>query len=107
MIEIDRVPLLGGERVEVAVVGVVGDPLDAILADLVVDRLRDSRLPRAGSAGDADDDGSLHRLTAAPRALLRSRNPTGRPHRTCCTPPGRAFRCGTRTGTSAFRTEDR
>jgi len=43
MIEVDVVALLGGQAVEVAVVGVVGDPLDAVAADAVVDRARDRR----------------------------------------------------------------
>jgi hypothetical protein len=45
MVEVDLVPLFGRQRVEVAVVGVVRDPLDALFADAVVDRAGDRRLP--------------------------------------------------------------
>src|SRR3954471_14122381 len=107
MVEVDLMALFGREAVEVAVVGIVGDPLDAVAADLVVDRLRDRGFSRAGAAGDANDDGCLHLSVTAPRALPRSRSPRRRRRRTCCTPPGPAFRCDTRTDTSASRTADR
>src|SRR3954465_10268192 len=60
MIEVDLAALLGRVAVEVAVVRVVRDPLDAILADAVVDGARHGRLARTGAAGNSDDDGRLH-----------------------------------------------
>jgi hypothetical protein len=45
MVEVDVMLLFRAEALEVAVVGVVGDPLDAVFADAVVDRARDRRLP--------------------------------------------------------------
>jgi len=44
VIEVDALALVGRQSVEVAVVRVVRDPLDAVFADAVVDRARDRRL---------------------------------------------------------------
>ena len=71
MVEVDLRSLLVGKSVEVAVVGIVRDPLDAIAADAVVDRLRHGRLPRTGPAGDSDDHWRLHQ-GGATTALLRA-----------------------------------
>ena len=39
MVEVDLVALCGGEAIEVAVIGIVGDPLDVSAADAIVDGL--------------------------------------------------------------------
>jgi hypothetical protein len=72
MIEVDVVALLDRERVEVAVVRIVRDPLDAVLADMIVDRARDRGLARAGAAGDADDDGRLQACSSNSASVMKS-----------------------------------
>src|ERR1700737_2631146 len=61
MIEVDLVPLLRVQTLEAAVIRIMRNPLDAMRADPVVDRLGDCRFSRSGPAGDADDD-RLHQF---------------------------------------------
>src|SRR6266851_4970956 len=74
VIEVDLMPLLGRVAVEVAVVRVVRDPLDPVFPDAVVDGPRHRSLSRSGSAGDADDDGSLHgpMLSSSSASVMKS-----------------------------------
>jgi len=72
MVEVDAVALLGREAVEVAVVRVVGDPLDAVAADAVVDRARDGGLSRSGSTRDADDDRDFQDCSSSSASVTKS-----------------------------------
>src|SRR5712692_4904920 len=60
MIEVDLAPLLGRQAFEIAIVGIVRDPLDPIAPHAVVDRLGHRRLSRPRAAGDPDDDRRFH-----------------------------------------------
>src|SRR3954452_5677972 len=80
MIEVDLSALLRRVAIEVAVVRIVRDPLDAVFADAVVDGARDGRFARSGAAGDADDDRSFHRDWSSNSASVMNSATSSLPH---------------------------